>query len=158
MASCCVINCSSKKATDSSVILFSLPEHLSRDWVEVINRPDWQPKKRSVMCNKHFAKSDYCVVAKRLVPGATPLRSEALVDVNSGAFAYIFIAWWTYKSQKFPPNFSDNDEVRNICRPIWGTPEKPNLWSIWSLWTELWGLEISTSRLKFVQLVLGMRL
>ena len=89
MASCCVKNCLSKKKNNSDIILFSLPEILSQDWVKVINRPDWKPKKCSVICNKHFAKCDYCVIKKRLVPGAAPLKTEALVDVNSGRYCYL---------------------------------------------------------------------
>ena len=87
MASCCVTDCSSKREISKNVILFSLPEHLSYEWRKVINRPgNWEPKKRTVICERHFAKSDYCAITKKLAPGATPLRTEELVSIVSGVY------------------------------------------------------------------------
>ena len=45
MASCCVANCSNKKANNPDVIFFNLPDQLTRQWRLVINRNEWMPKK-----------------------------------------------------------------------------------------------------------------
>ena len=90
MASCCVKDCDSKRKNGTGVILFSLPENLSYTWKSVINRPDWEPRPYSKICNIHFSKSDYCTVAKRLEPGATPLKNknEPQVIISSGNYYF----------------------------------------------------------------------
>ena len=97
MASCCVKDCDSKRKNGTEVILFSLPENLSYKWKFVIDRPDWEPKQNSKICSNHSSKSDYSTVAKRLEPGAIPLKNETQVIISSGNyyckvyFAYLHV-------------------------------------------------------------------
>lgn len=60
-STCCVPGCKSnyKTSNEGNVAVFRFPsdEETSTKWVKAINRADFQPTKSSVVCIKHFDKS-----------------------------------------------------------------------------------------------------
>ena len=51
--------------------LFKLPEKISNAWLQVINRPDWVPTKKTKICSRHFSANDI-VSGRYLRLGAIP--------------------------------------------------------------------------------------
>ena len=75
---CAVSSCdSTTKNKKKEVRFFSFPKEqvvkYTIEWRRVVNKSDisWMPKKRSVICDKHFSKED--IVGQKLRPGAIPI-------------------------------------------------------------------------------------
>ena len=72
---CSVLNCKSS-SSDSEISLFSFPKNYTEEWIKIVKRDDWIPKKYSKICSLHFAK--HHINNRRLVDGAKPIIDESL--------------------------------------------------------------------------------
>ncbi|XP_064484249.1 THAP domain-containing protein 5-like [Ornithodoros turicata] len=59
MGGCCALNCCSHN--QKGIRLFKFPQDRERrsKWVKNMNRPDWRPRPRSELCERHFEPSQF---------------------------------------------------------------------------------------------------
>ena len=58
---CCVADCQSNYAGEERTTVFSFPkeESLRKIWIKFLNRKDWEPRRSSCICIKHFEEKYY---------------------------------------------------------------------------------------------------
>lgn len=88
-------------------VLYRFPKDLSRknEWLKFINKPNWQPTARSVICSQHFLEECF---DRSSSCSSVRLKSNAVPTLHVERLKYVSISS-TYIYLEF-----NNDEVQCI--------------------------------------------